>query len=35
LLPDFVYPVDARWFTCSQILSILLMPVGLFAPEDF
>jgi hypothetical protein len=26
LLPDFGYPVEALWFSCSQILSILFRP---------
>jgi membrane protein required for beta-lactamase induction len=33
LLPDFGYPVEALWFSCSQILAILFRPFGFLAPR--
>jgi hypothetical protein len=33
LLPDFGYPIEALWFSCSQILAILFRPFGILAPR--
>jgi hypothetical protein len=33
LLPDFGCPVEVLWFSCSQILAILLRPFGFLAPR--
>ena len=32
-LADFSYPVQALWFSCSQILALLFRPYGFLAPR--